>query len=114
MAMAKRERHRVGGKPTRMQDPNWLPSQWMKDHAVLRCEHCGDRIKMEGPYWMVQTWEEGEQWAKISKEKHYHGCSALGEAKRQMQVYRERHPNITFDEATEIYKLILEQLTVKK
>lgn len=97
-------------KPKREVDPNWLPTQWMKEALHLRCEHCGEKIKLDGLYYMVTTWEEGEKMAELSRNNHEKNCSALEEAKRIMKLYREKHPNITFEEATEVYKLILLQL----
>ena len=98
-------------KPPKERDPNWTPTQWMKDSLKLRCEYCGDRIKLDGAYFVVATWEEGEKWAELSRKEHEHKCSALGKAREMMQAYRKKFPNITFEESQKVYELILSQLS---
>lgn len=96
--------------PPKERDSNWTPSQWIKDSLRLKCEYCGDFIKLDGAYFVVTTWEEGEKWAELSRKQHEHKCSVLNKAKEMMQKYRNKYPNITFEESVEVYNLILSQL----
>lgn len=99
-------------KSPQERDPNWTPTQWMKENMQLRCEYCGDRIKLDSAYFAETTWEDAEKWAELARTDHEHKCSALHKAKDMMQAYRAKYPNISFEESIKIYNMILEQLKV--
>lgn len=100
-------------KPLKERDPNWTPTAWMKESLRLKCEHCGESIKLDGAYFIVTTWEEGEKWAELSRKQHEPKCGVLIKAKEMMKRYRDKYPNITFDESCIVYDLILSQLKQK-